>query len=454
MRGLMNKFFLLSLSILMTTISCAPIGTSNEDNSDSLPTTSQEVTSEETTSQNSTTSDELSTSEDITSETPATTDPVTSDEATSEELTSEQPSTSEETPTSQPTDPLDRPGEQLFIDQTYASAHYYEPSSYDIEEVVPPSDPYYLIDTDYEREQFHQNDFSRATSYEDAMYRTQHYLISGDVKDTPVSANFNINHLPNRQYRDLAKYRIDEGQYTYTTSGEFESYTINNLEGKVKKIYYGAAYVTLEDVAAYIFAFLDAPSNWSSSKSGSIGEWGIYKRFNNSYFSADTDKYKYEPDVPRTDFDGKYYGEGIYKYHEMDFGYTELGWSLGYSTYNSPYNDGYSITRGPVRFVYTAATTDDEYGAKYIPIEHRHVFLTYNHYNDFIEYMNYENGWGIPFGWMSAGNEYVSGMNNGSSFGKGYYEFDTIIPKTEYDDHAVYRYSYQNTLELLGQINE
>lgn len=361
--------------------------------------------------------------------------------------------TPSENPTSLPGLEVDLPPSGLFIDELYSKKIEMNLSSYDIEESVPTSDPYQTIDTKAERKAFHENDsYNRATSYEDAMYRTQHYLVSGDVKDTTESANFDLNHLPSREYRDLAKYRIDEGLYEYDQEGNFLSYTINNLEGKVKKVYYGAAYVTLEDVAAYVFAFLDAPSNWSSSKSGSLGNWDSYKRFNNSYFSADTEAYKFEPDVPRTDFDGRYEGEGIYKYYEMDFGYTEVGWKLGNSTYSKPYNDGSKIERGPVRLVYTAADTDGNRGAKYIPMEHRHVFLTYNHYNDFIEYLNYENGWGIPFGWMSGGNEYCGGMSS-NAYGLGYYQFTNPQPKSTYEDYMVYRTSLTNVKNLLQVVS-
>lgn len=451
----MKKFFLLSLVALMATVGCADLNSGDSSLQDSTTNpTSDVITSEDHTSEQNTTTETI-TSEELSSEDLQSSEINSSSEevVTSETPSSEAPTSSEGSSSSEnkPLD-IDYPSTNLFIDEAYETSYYVNPASYNIPEVVPTSDPYYSIDTASERTNFHTNNFNRATSYEDAMYRTNHYLISGDVKDTADDANYDLNHIPFRKYRELAKYRIDEGYYTYRPNGDFESYTINNLEGKVKKIYYGAAYVTLEDVAAYVFAFLDAPANWSSNKTGSIGNWGIYKRFNDSYFSANTDKYKYEPDVPRTDFDGRYEGEGVYKYYEMDFGYTQTGWTLGYSTYSKPYNNGSSITRGAVRLVYTARTTDNEIGAKYIPLEHRHVFLTMNHYNDFIEYLNYENGWGIPFGWMSAGNEYVSGMNNGDQYGKGYYEFDEIIPKTTYEQNMVYRYSYQNVLELANYL--
>lgn len=303
-----------------------------------------------------------------------------------------------------------------------------------VSEWIPETDPYAGIDTNSERQAFYLDDYVRARSYEDAQYRTSHGLISGDIKDSNSDV-FDIVHNPSTRYEALKGYKLHQGTYTYDNEGNFRSYTINTISGTPKTIYYGGGYVTLEDVAAYLFAFCEVPENnkydKSRGQSASISKWWKYGRVNNSYFSANTDQYKYEPDVPRTDFDGQYEGEGIYRYYEMDFGYTELGWKLGYSTYNTPYNTGSKITRGAVRFVFTATDTDYNLGAKYIPIEHRHVFLTNNHYNDFIEYLNYENGWGQPFGWMSAGNEYCSGMSS-SNYGKGYYDFDNPIPPTLY----------------------
>lgn len=315
-------------------------------------------------------------------------------------------------------------------------------------EWIPETDPYAGIDTHSEREAFYIDDYVRAQSYEDAQYRTAHGLISGDIKDSN-SDEFDIVHNPSTRYDNLQGYKLHEGTYTYDQEGNFKSYTINTISGTPKTIYYGGGYVTLEDVAAYLFAFCEVPENSkydkSRGQSASISKWWKYGRVNNSYFSANTEQYKYEPDVPRTDFDGRYEEEGYYRYYEMDFGYTQTGWELGYSTYTTPYNTGSKITRGAIRFVFTATDVYYNAGAKYIPIEHRHVFLTTNHYNDFIEYLNYENGWGQPFGWMSAGNEYCAGMS-GSSYGKGYYEFDNPNPPTTYPSPSIVSLSTLRTI--------
>ncbi len=362
--------------------------------------------------------------------TPSTSIPSSSEEVSlnsSDSVTSNEEELSEST-----SEPVD----ETYIDDYFDREFYYDPKGYNIPLEIPESNPYINIDTPEERNIFYNSNYNRATSYEDAMFRTSAKLISGDIKDTPLDVSYPLNHLPNRSYRALNQYRINEGVYEYHTNGDFKSYTINNLEGKVKKIYFGAGYVALEDVAAYLFAFGQGPANYSSSKSGSaqssiIDTWGEYGRVNDAYYSSDVTEYLYEPSLPHTDNGGER-GPDMYDYYELDFGYTMTPWGYGVQS-NVPYNDGNRITRGTVRFVYSARTYLEERGAKYIPVEHRHVFLTFNHYNDFVEYLNYEGGWGKPFGWMSAGNEYVSGMR-GSQYGPGYYDFVDPIPQTDYPE--------------------
>lgn len=387
--------------------------------------TINEVTSDVVSSESvSSDSSEMPPSQGESSEIPST--------STSQDPTS---GSSEEIPTSYdcPVDP-DISDERTFIDDVFHRSYCYNPASYDIEGVIPTTNPYLNINSDAEKEIFYTVDYNRATSYEDAMFRTEQGLISGDIKDTRHETSYPLNHLPNRKYRLINEYRVNEGVYEYHTNGDFKSYTINNLEGKVKKIYFGAGYVSLEDVAAYLFAFGEGPANYSKEKSSSaqrqmIDTWGIYGRVNDAYYSSDVTQYLYEPSLPHTDNGGSREAD-MYNYHELDFGYTQTPWGYGIPS-EEPYNNGTRITRGTVRFVYSASTYEGQYGAKYIPVEHRHVFLTFNHYNDFIEYLNYEGGWGIPFGWMSAGNDYVAGMS-ASKYGPGYYDFVDPYPQTLY----------------------
>jgi hypothetical protein len=108
------------------------------------------------------------------------------------------------------------------------------------------------------------------------------------------------------------------------------------------------------------------------------------------------------------------------RYNETDFG-TTGGYinsnSLGTYYNQTAYNTGSNIKRGAARFVYMSDTRVKN-------IDDRHVFYTYNHYNDFEEYLNYHNGWGVRFGNESAGNEYCGGRED-------FYNLNCVSP-TEY----------------------
>ncbi|MBQ8414350.1 MAG: hypothetical protein IJX58_03790, partial [Clostridia bacterium] len=53
----------------------------------------------------------------------------------------------------------------------------------------------------------------------------------------------------------------------------------------------------------------------------------------------------------------------------------------------------------------------DRNGNKIIDLDERYVFYTYNHYNDFQEYLNYEGGWGEMFGNITGGGTISSKYN-------------------------------------------
>ncbi len=72
------------------------------------------------------------------------------------------------------------------------------------------------------------------------------------------------------------------------------------------------------------------------------------------------------------------------------------------------YNNGYSISRGAARIVYTRF---DANGDKIIDVNEKYLFYTYNHYNDFQEYLNYQGGWGEMFGNITGGGEISSSTN-------------------------------------------
>lgn len=236
-------------------------------------------------------------------------------------------------------------------------------------------------------------DYDEASSVEDAYYRTKHHLISGDI--TPQG------HIPPQtNVKENDSYiRCTTATYVLSTTGEYLAYIPNDLDGSLDYIiYYGAGYQSINDVAAYLLAFGEVPANnnydKSQGKKVTIEHWGIYGRVNNSSFSGDVSKYPYEPLLP---------GIGSVKYTETDFG-TQGGYTTSNSitgTYYKQglYNNGKSISRGAARFVFVNKISRKS-------IDDRYVFYTYNHYNDFQEYLNYNDGFGLRFGNQSAGNEY------------------------------------------------
>ena len=182
----------------------------------------------------------------------------------------------------------------------------------------------------------------------------------------------------------------------YIFSEDGNTYYVVDSYGEIAfEIYKGGAYVVLEEVAAYVFAFGEPPANHSASKSTrpSSSPWGIYLRVNNTVFSGSTSKYPYEPELPRISGCG-----GDLTYYEMDIGTTGTDCDPSYDICD--YNDGYTITRGAARIVYSSK---DKNGNKIIDLDERYVFYTYNHYNDFQEYLNYEGGWGKMFGNITGG---------------------------------------------------
>ncbi len=241
-----------------------------------------------------------------------------------------------------------------------------------------------------------------ASSYLDALYRTSHGFMSGDI--TPQS------HLPESWVvkEDNVDVRCSTATYILDTSGNYIAYVINNIYGYDSIIYYGGAYTSLNEVAAYLLAFGEVPPNnnydkGSSGRKQSVSVWGEYGRCNIGEFYGNTGSYPYEPDLPGNDY--------LY-YIETDFG-TVGGYSnvSPSKTYNQTiYNDGTKITRGAARFCFVSEGDKN--------IDNRFVFYTYNHYNDFQEYLNYYNGFGTRFGNESAGNQYCSSSSDYYNYAK------------------------------------
>lgn len=231
-----------------------------------------------------------------------------------------------------------------------------------------------------------------ATSYEDALRRSRDGIPSGSLTvpdQTPTLSEY-------QPTKDGKLIRNNEPRYA-----DDNTYIVVDAYGEeVMRIYRGGGYITLEEVAAYVYAFGDVPANYVSGKSVSPkgNKWGEHLRLNHSQFTGDTKKYPYEPTLPDISGCG-----GSLVYYEIDIGTTGTDCDPRYVA--RIYNDGEVITRGAARIVYTRF---DKNGDSIIDSNEKYVFYTYNHYNDFQEYLNYFGGWGEMFGNITGGGSISS----------------------------------------------
>ena len=255
------------------------------------------------------------------------------------------------------------------------------------------SDPYQNIS----KAEFYTN-YKTACCNLDASYRSKHGFLSGDL-EVPDQYAVDSQNRPmsgGKYIRNTATYYLDNGN----------TYVVVDASGKeVMRIHKAGGYITLEEVAAYMYAFGGSgqiPANYTSKKSGKPNSsiWGEYLRVNHSYFIGDTDRYPYEPELPDISGCG-----GSLKYYEMDIGTTGTV-TPGYAA--KPYIEGNKINCGAARIVY--ARQDLNSNGIYENNE-IYVFYTHNHYNDFREYLNYYGGWGKMFGNVTGGGEYSSNTN-------------------------------------------
>lgn len=253
-------------------------------------------------------------------------------------------------------------------------------------------DPYVNVDVD----KFYRN-YTPAISLNDANFRSKHFLLSGSIESIsskpvvassqPMSNNKYVKNSSNNLFYNNTIYRMCDSK------GNF-----------VKNIYKTGAYITLDEVACYVFAFCQSPTNWTNKKDTSLlyddkySPWGEYLRLNDNPYLLNVEKYPYEPLFPNYE---------TYKYYEMDFA-TTTSYKDPLNKTISEYNNGSKITRGTCRLVYSKSTNNNQK----IDINNRYVFYTYNHYNDFQEYLNYSCGWGKRFGNMTGGGPYNSSSPN------------------------------------------
>lgn len=264
---------------------------------------------------------------------------------------------------------------------------------------TPASVPHTCSSTDpYEGmsgEEFYAN-YTPACCRQNALFRSEHGFLSGSL-DVPG------------QYAQEADYRPMEGSQYIRNTGSYyldggDTYVVVDAYGnEAMRIYRGGGYITLEEVAAYMYAFGGAdgslPANYISKKSGTPSRsiWGEYLRVNHSRFIGNTDKYPYEPELPDISGCG-----GDLQYYELDIGTTGTA-TPGYAA--KPYIKNDSINRGAARLVYARQDLNRNGTFEQDEI---YVFYTHNHYNDFREYLNYYGGWGEMFGNVTGGGKYSS----------------------------------------------
>ena len=270
-------------------------------------------------------------------------------------------------------------------------------------------DPYINVD----KTEFYAN-YTTATSYEDAYYRAQHGLLCGEYMKEDGSLP-SINN-PKDSATDLYL-KNSNVTYEIDKDNNYISYNINTLNDQDYKIYYGGVYTSFNDVAAYLFAFNEIPINYLPGTSKTAKKlvqqnYGELGRLNFKLYSGPSEtKYQYEPYL---------YGqeEKTVFYREIDFG-ANTGSNI-YFTYGGSGRQIFRFLLGN-SFDNNYSCSDKTWSTPNpTTIDERRVYFTYNHYNDFTEYLNYYNGFGKIFGNVTAGNS------------EGYYNPNN--PPTEYEE--------------------
>lgn len=261
-------------------------------------------------------------------------------------------------------------------------------------EVPIPEDLY----KDMSEEDFYNN-YERCNTPEDDYSRYLYDYMYGDleVPDQELTiAEYQYRKDAYLAHNDKAMYMEYELKVSNTIYNLYDCYG-----NKIYEIYYGGAYITVEDVASYIYAFGEAPRNYEESTTAkpSDSPWGKYLRLSGGEFEGNA---SYMPDLPGISSSG-----GNLIYYEVDIGTT--GTDADPNRPNRIYNDGTRIERGGARIVYSKYYADS--GAPVLP-EDRYVFYTNNYYNDFQEYLNYYQGWGEKFGNITGGGTLSSNNPN------------------------------------------
>ena len=282
----------------------------------------------------------------------------------------------------------------LLAGLTACASGVQEPAISDKPHSCSAEDPYQGMS----KEDFYA-DYTPACCNQDAIHRSKHGLLSGLLE------------VPGQHAQEASERPTADGQFVRNTAAVYldhgNTYVVTDSQGKeIMRIHKAGGYITLEEVAAYMYAFGGAegslPANYTSKKKSkpNTSPWGEYLRLNHSRFIGNTERYPYEPELPNISGCG-----GELEYYEMDIGTTGTT-TPGYAP--KPYIQGNTVTRGAARLVYAR---QDLNGNGTYEHDELYVFYTHNHYNDFREYLNYYGGWGEVFGNETGGGEYSSKTN-------------------------------------------
>lgn len=167
-------------------------------------------------------------------------------------------------------------------------------------------------------------------------------------------------------------------------------YQVNRLSGNTysctvaKTITKGNEYFEPEDIAAYYQAFDSFPVNYcyGTSSNAAKDEALGYGKNGRCYFQYRYGSYHKNDYTPPL---GPWFKTGV-PYYELDISTT---------SYNPNYNNGKRISRGTYRIVILPKESSISY-----PNEDSYdsiCFFTKDHYDTFVEYYNYYDGWGSSF---------------------------------------------------------
>ena len=181
-----------------------------------------------------------------------------------------------------------------------------------------------------DKQGFYEDAYSRALTYNDAIARSNSKLLSGDI-------NIPTN-LPN--YRGVLNPKSSTGdpfynarcRYIFKDAGykEVIGYILNDTDGDDSNdtiIYKGGAYISMDEVSAYLFAFHEVPANWIANKNDSgqkqaVDLYGKFGRVNNGKFSGNVTRYPYQPILTGIDKE--------FSYRECDRQFRGLAQSIDF----------------------------------------------------------------------------------------------------------------------------